>query len=46
MDCSFLGAVIVEGRPVGVLFSTGRLDGGGLSRGSRICRGWLFGVIS
>ena len=26
MDCSFLGAVIVEGRPVGVLFSTGRLE--------------------
>ena len=34
MDCSFLGAVTVEGRPFGVLFCTGRLGGGGLSRGS------------
>ena len=39
MDCSFLGAVIVEGRPFGVLFSTGRLGGGGLSRGSWMWRG-------
>ena len=46
MDCSFLGAGIVEGRPLGVLFSTGRLDGGGLSRGSWIWWGWLFGVSS
>ena len=43
MGCSFLGAVIVEGRPFGVLFSTGRLGGGGLRRGSW---GWLFGVMS
>ena len=46
MDCRFLGAVIVEGRPVGVLFSTGRLGGGGLSRGSLIWGGGLFGVMS
>ena len=46
MGCSFLGAVIVEGRPFGVLFSTGRLGGGGLSRGRWIWRGWLVGVIS
>ena len=46
MDCSFLGAEIVEGRPFGVLFSTGRLGGGVLSRGSWIWRGWLVGVIS
>ena len=33
------GAGIVEGRPFGVLFSTGRLGGGGLSRGSCIWGG-------
>ena len=38
MDFSVLGAGIVEGRPFGVLFSTGRLGGGGLSRGS-----WIWG---
>ena len=36
MDFSVPGAGIVEGRPFGVLFSTGRLGGGGLSRGSLI----------
>ena len=46
MDFSVLGAGIVEERPFGVLFSTGRLGGGGLSRGSWIWGGWLVGVIS
>ena len=46
MDCCLLGTEIVDRRPFGVLLSTGRLDGGGLSKGSRICRGWLFGVNS
>ena len=46
MDCSVRGAGIVEVRPFGVLFRTGRLGGGGLSRGSWSWRGWLFGVIS
>ena len=34
MDFSVRGAGIVEVRPFGVLFRTGRLGGGGLSRGS------------
>ena len=46
MDSSFLGAGIVERRPLGVLLSTGRLDGGGLSRGSCMWQGWLVGVSS
>ena len=46
MDCCLLGTEIVDRRPFGVLLSTGRLDGGGLSRGSWIRREWLFGVIS
>ena len=45
MDSSFLGAGIVERRPLGVLLSTGRLDGGGLSRGSWMWQGWLVGVL-
>ena len=36
MDFSVRGAGIVDGRPFGVLLSTGRLGGGGLSRGSLI----------
>ena len=46
MDFSVLGAGIVEERPLGVLLSTGRLGGGGLSRGSLIWGGWLFRVMS
>ena len=46
MDCSVRGAGIVVVRPFEVLFRTGRLGGGGLSRGSWSWRGWLFGVIS
>ena len=46
MDFSVLGAGIVEGRPFGVLFSTGRLGGGGLSMGSWICGdGWLVSLV-
>ena len=36
MDFSVRGAGIVDGRPFGVLLSTGKLGGGGLSRGSLI----------
>ena len=46
MGFSFFGAGIVNGRPFGVLLITGRFDGGGLRRGSWICWGWLFGVMS
>ena len=46
MDFSVRGAGIVDGRPFGVLLSTGKFGGGGLSRGSLIWGGWLVGVIS